>query len=213
MTSGLTRLASWHKAAIRHPIAEAAGIGRTILLLATLASLLTGGALLGGIGNADIITSSLTSDGSLLSTTSLESGDKLMAGRILACGLSHIIRDMDAGENAASVLDARSDGPLLFREYASRESGRSDPLITCVFGNTSPQRDTTVDEISGIFGYGSYASATTLSQSDHITRAHGRGLLDIRHLDQQNGTLRTRSLASGNLSLSEAIREDQGYSP
>lgn len=213
MTPGLTPSPSWHKTHISGDIADIATLWRTILLLASFASLLTTGAILGGIGNADLISSSITSDGALLSTTALQTGEATLTGRILACGKSHLNRDTDTGIYPASQLDARSAGPLLIQEYASGQSDQKERPLACVFGNTTSDADITEDRTSGILWQGTYTTIRTLFPRESLTHAEGRGLLDIRHYRSQNSTFRGRTFASGNLSLSEQVTRDQGYSP
>ncbi len=46
-----------------------------------------------------------------------------------------------------------------------------------------------------------------------ITAADGSGMIDLRHRLAENGTISGRTLATGNLSISEEIDVDQGDNP
>ena len=109
--------------------------GRSILLLWIIAGLITGGVLIDGIGKADLVTTSITSDGSVISSLIYYSGDTTIAGRIFGSGRTSIDRETETGRRSSSHLMAQSDGPLHIREYTSSEVEQKDHPIVCVFGN------------------------------------------------------------------------------
>ena len=135
--------------------------GRSFLLLLTIVVLLTGGALIVGIGKADQVTTSVTSDSSVMSFSAYRSGDTTIIGRFFGSGRTSIGREIETGDRLSHLI-SKSDGPLLIGLYASSEDEQKDPPVACVFGN---------------------------------------------------GTLFGRIVATGNLSVNEEIKMDQGEEP
>jgi len=211
LTPGQTVSPLWHEPS-GYPITSPAGydLWRTILLLWAIAGLITGGTLINGIGMADLVTSSVTGDGSVMSSSTLLSGENIITGRLFGSGWTSIDRETESGDTSSSRLLARSVGPLIIGEYASAEKNRNNHPIACVFGNTTEDSAQSETDVSGIIRNGSYASLHTLQPFEHITTADGTGLLDLRHRLARNGTISGRTLVSGNLSVSEQIRGDSG---
>jgi hypothetical protein len=188
------------------------GWGRSFLLLLPIAVLLTGGVLINGIGKADQVTTSVTSDGSVMSFQAFRSGDTIVIGRLLGSGRTSIDREIEASERL-SRLTAQSDGSLVIGEYASYEDEQKDHPISCVFGNGTETPTGSEIETSGILERGTYSSLRTLQPLEGYTFANGTGTIDIRHRLTGNGTVSGRTVATGNLSVNERIRMDQGEEP
>jgi hypothetical protein len=185
---------------------------RSSLLLLTIIVLLTGGALITGIGKADQVTTSVTSDGSIMSFQAFRSGDTTVIGRLFGSGRTSIDRETETG-NRLSRLMAQSDGPLLIGEYASSEEEQKDHPIACVFGNDTETLAGSEIETSGILQHGTYSSLRTLQPFEGDTFANGTGIIGLRHRLTGNGTVEGRSVVTGNLSVSERIKAEQGESP
>jgi hypothetical protein len=129
----------------------------SFLLLLTLIVLLTGGALIMGIGKADQVTTSVTGDGSIMSFSAYRSGDTTITGRIFGSGRTRIDRETETGDRLSRLM-AQSEGPLLIGEYASSEEEQKDHPITCVFGNGTETPVESEIETSGILQHGIYSS-------------------------------------------------------
>ncbi|PKL58956.1 MAG: hypothetical protein CVV33_09955 [Methanomicrobiales archaeon HGW-Methanomicrobiales-4] len=186
---------------------------RTLLLLWTIAGLITGGALIEGIGSADQVITSATTDGSVMSSSAYLSGDTSITSRIFGSGLTTIDRETGTGMAPSSLLQARSDGSLLIGTYAAAEQKRKESPVACVFGNATESPAPSEIEASGILWNGSYSGIWAMQPFESITTAHGTGILDLRHHLAGNTTLSGRTIATGNLSVIEHITTDQGESP
>lgn len=215
MNPGLTRSRSWHNLTARTE--SVSSLWRTILLLWTLASL-GAGALLSDPGHADLLTSSLTSDGTILSATTWQTGETLTRSSIIGTGQSRIERETGTHTDPYSHLQAWSAGPLLITEYSQTESDpKAQSPVTCVFANTTPSRHTGPDlsttRITGILTQGRYTASYTLHPDERITQAEGQGIMDIRHQMNGNQTLTSRAYAAGNLTITDHLSRDQGTLP
>jgi hypothetical protein len=186
--------------------------GRTLLLLCIIAGLITGGLLINGIGKADPVTTSVTSDDSVMSFQAFRSGDTTIIGRIFGSGRTSIDRETETSERLSRLM-AQSEGPLLIGEYASSENEKKDHPVACVFGNRTEKPVGSEIETSGILEHGTYSSLRTLQPFEGYTLANGTGIIDLRHRLTGNGTVSGRTVATGNLSVSEWIKEDQGEEP
>jgi hypothetical protein len=102
---------------------------RTLLLLWIIAGIITSGVLINGIGIADQV----TSDGSVMSSSTYLSGDTTIIGRLFGSDRTSIDRETETGEGLSRLM-AQSDGPLLIGGYASYEEEQKDHA-TCFFGN------------------------------------------------------------------------------
>lgn len=213
MTPGPTPSPSWHKTENPGIDTDPRSIRSTILLLWLCAILLAGGTLFGFAGNADLIAASITSDGSLLSSSTWQDQGTTIAEKILATGPGNIRQVTDATQGGSSEISARSEGPLLVSEYHDESSDPLDRPLACVFGNTSQQTGSSGDTVTGILKHGRYSRMRTWDPFGRAILAEGDGLLDLRHWNTMNHTLKTRIFASGNLSVQEQILKDQGDSP
>ncbi|MFH0967800.1 MAG: hypothetical protein V1862_08980 [Methanobacteriota archaeon] len=181
-----------------------------ILLLWTIAGLITGGTFMSVLGMADLVTTSISSDGSVMSVQTSQSGDTTIIGRLLGSGRTSIDRETETRDTLSSRLLARSDGPLIIGEYASVSQREREKPFTCVFGNETDESAQSETETTGILEHGRYESVLTMQPFERSTFTNGTGLVDLRHRLTGNGTVNGRTIASGNLSVSEHIRSDQG---
>ena len=108
---------------------------------------------------------------------------------------------------------AQSDGPFFIDEYASSEDKQKDHSISCVFGNISETPVSSEIETSGILPNGINSSLRTMKPFEGYTFADGTGIINLRHQMTGNGTISGRAVATGNLSISERIKIDQGGFP
>lgn len=209
MRPGLTASPSWHKAGDLFSRGEETR--KVLLLIWTVLGFITGGAVLQT--GADLVSTSATGDGSVMSTSSWITGDSLITGRILGTGLTSIVRESETGTSPSSYQISHSDGPLLIGEYVSIRQKSRDQPTACIFGNnTRPPEEMTL-EASGIIRNGNYSRMQTLHTGESYITADGTGVMDFRHRLTGNGSISGRTQASGNLSVSEHIRTDQGDSP
>jgi hypothetical protein len=82
--------------------------------------MMAGGAFVNGIGKAEQVTTSVTSDGSVMSFQAFRSGDTTVIGRLFGSGRTSIDRETETSERLSHLM-AQSDSPLLIGEYASLE--------------------------------------------------------------------------------------------
>jgi len=201
---GQTASPSWHNAA-ESLISRGGETWQVILLVWTAVGIITGGAVLQA--GADLVSTSAISDGSVMSRSSMTANDAIITGTILGTGPSGIIRETGTGTSPYSSLAARSEGPLLFGGYASFQNpGPEDRPLACVFSNhTGPESGMTTGA-SGILRKANLSQLITLHPGEHGISVDGEGMVDLYHRLDSNGTVSGRTLASGNLSVSEYIR-------
>jgi hypothetical protein len=174
-----------------------------MLLLWTIAGLLTGGTFAGISGLADLVITTAGSDGFVMSSATSGSGDEIITGRIFGSGRTSVSRETGYGDITSSRLSDRSDGPLLIGEYVSSQQKESDNPLICVFGNRTGETAESELETSGILQQGRYESMLTMQPFEYSVFANGTGLIDLRHKLTGNGSVTGRTVASGNLSVSE----------
>jgi hypothetical protein len=117
--------------------------------------------LINGIGKADQVITSVTGDGSLMSSSTYLSGDTTITGRIFGSGRTSIDRETETGDRLSRLM-AQSDGPLLIGVYALSEEEQKDNPIAYVFGNGTEMPEGSEIETSGILQHGTYSSLRTL---------------------------------------------------
>lgn len=199
-----------HNAGLDHPIHPGDGRKGLLLLWLLIPILTAGGALETG---ADLVSTSVLGDGSVMSSSTWLSDGSLITGRIFGSGLTGIDRETETDRYRSDTLNARTGGSLLIWDYAYAEQETTDQPLTCVFGNSTTRQALSEIGRSGILRKGNYSRVQTLQPVESLVTADGTGMLDLRHRLSGNGTLSGRTLAVGNLSVSEHIRADQGTSP
>ncbi len=210
MRPGQTASPSWHKAG-SDLLVRGEEARRTLLLLWTVLGILTGGAALQA--GADLVSSTVNADGSVMSRTIWTTDDSIITGTVFGTGPSGLTRETGTGTAAYSSLSSWSDGPLLLGSYASLHRQEKDRPLACVFENTTRQDREMVTESSGILRHGNYSQLITRESGGQFITVDGQGLVDLRHRLVGNGTVSGRTVASGNVSVSEQIRTGQGDSP
>ena len=148
----------------------------------------------------------------MISSLIYYSGDTTIAGRIFGSGRISIVQETETSDRLSRLI-AQSNGPLLIGEYASPEDEKKDHPISCVVGNRTETPACSEIETSGILQHGTNSSLRILQPLEGYTFANGTGIINLRHRLAGNGTIAGRTVASGNLSISERIRMDQREFP
>ena len=215
MTPGQTASPAWRKIGSGDITEAGSDLWRTILLLWTVAGIITGGAVMHEIGSASLVSTDARADGSVMSFSSYRSGDTDITSRIFGTGRTSIDRDTGTGERPESLLAARAEGPLLIGEYGDITGRNEKSRPICVFANQTGDDEETRTEVtsSGILEQGSYARDISLGAGSSFITTNGTGLISLSHRLDGNESLTGRTVASGNLSVRESIRRDQGISP
>ena len=104
--------------------------GRTLLLLCIIAGLITGGLVINGIGKADQVTTSVTSDGSVMSFSAYRSGDTTITGRIFGSGRTSIDWETETSERLSRLMALFSSGSMHHHQRMSRRITRPVSLET-----------------------------------------------------------------------------------
>lgn len=183
---------------------------RNLLLLWIIVLLLSGWPALPGPGSADTVSTSVSADGHLLSTSLFSTDEAEIVSRILGTGRTSIDRETGTGDFPSSSLQAASGGTLLISEYAGTDRQPDTTIPGCVFGNRSGtgKVETAMSRSAGILQQGTYARDQYLSTGSLLVSANGTGLFGLSHRIEGNQTLSGRTVASGNLSIRELIEKE-----
>ncbi len=211
MRPGQTASPSWHNAA-QSLFTRGRESWQALLLVWTAVGIITGGAVFEA--GADLVSTSAISDGSVMSRSSMIADDAIITGTILGTGPSGFFREMGSGTSPYSSLTARSEGPLLIGGYASIKSpGRDDRPVACVFSNLTGTESGLTTGAAGILRHANFSQMINLHPGEQQIAVDGVGMIDLHHRIRGYGTVSGRTRASGNLSVRESIRTDQGGSP
>lgn len=206
MIPGQIVLLSSHNAGL--PIKTRQGRERRLILLLwiLIPGIIAGGAFEGTF--ADLVSTSVIGDGSVLSTSFWFSGMSILTGTIFGSGLTRIDHETSTKVGRTNNLLARSEGSLLISEYTLNEQEKTDLPITCVFGKNNSQRSVQEIRASGFLIHGNYSRHLRQNPYESLISTDGYGMMDISHRLEANDSFTGRTFATGNLSIREEIRKE-----
>ncbi|HWQ64949.1 MAG TPA: hypothetical protein VN429_11075 [Methanospirillum sp.] len=165
--------------------------------------------IIAGFAGADYLATSISTDGSVMLTTSGSDVNGSFTSRALAVDGVNVVRSALGGESLDSDLSIQSSGPVLVSDYGSVLQMPSDIMDLCKFLDAGSDRSLGEASIftSGILQGGGYdASRTIDSGFSGSTRVNGSGLLAFGSQGSSNQSLKSRGFVSGNLSVQDLFR-------
>jgi hypothetical protein len=192
---GLIRLPSWHDPLLFE------WRGRGILI--AIVCLLLAGPLC-----ADLIATTISTDGSVMLKTSGSDENGSFTSRILSRDDSHVTRTAGDDKGLFEDLTVRGSGQTLFSEYADALLSTSGIKTICAFLDTPHEDERYADAYtSGIIQGGGYTSSRSISQGlSGRTAVNGTGLVFLGSDTEGNRTFRTSGFVSGNLSVDDMVK-------
>jgi len=161
-----------------------------------------------GFTGADFLTTSISTDGSVMLTTSGSDPNGSFSSRAMALDSAHLVRAFSGDENGEDLVVSAS-GPVLFSDYASLLLMKSGILERCRFLDNDT--DHPVGEVSvftsGILQKGEYDTSQVIGADlSGSTKVNGSGLLGFGFQGSDNRSLRSRGFVSGNMSVENIFR-------
>ncbi len=197
LSPGQMGLAFWH-----NPLFEVVMDGR--MIAAGLVCVI-----LAGLVAADLVSTTISTDGSVMISTSGGDENHSFASRALALDTSRVNRMVETGEDTVSDLIIRSQGPALFSEYGVSVMNGPDVSSRCAFVDLPRTResDRISQYVSGILQHGEVDTSQKLSTTiSGMTTVNGTGMVLLGSDKQGNQTFTSRAFISGNMSVSDLVR-------
>ena len=192
---GLILLPSWHDPLLFE--------GRERGLIAALLCLLLAGPLC-----ADLIATSISTDGSMMLKTTGSDENGSFESRVLSRDESVVSRTAGDESSLDDELTVRSSGPTLFSGYADALLSTSGMKTICALLETPLETEGSAEAYtSGIIQGGGYTSSQTIGPGlSGMTAVNGTGLLLLGSGTDGNRTLRTAGFVSGNMSVQDIVK-------
>jgi hypothetical protein len=162
--------------------------------------------------SADLISSSITTDGTAWVSTSVL-GERTYAATLFMNDRSAMSREMVFNQDVQSQTAIRSDGPVGVHEFSAQDRTRKAPAFLCSFADRVDNK-TRYDEIStlGLWSNGTYVSSRHLrdEQTVALTDIDAAGMVSLnKRTDTENLTQRERSFIAGQMNISEAVMYEE----
>ncbi|MDD1730420.1 MAG: hypothetical protein LUQ50_15300 [Methanospirillum sp.] len=165
-------------------------------------------AILIGLAGADLIATTISTDGSALLSTSGSDANGSFASRVMTVDTARLVRTVP-GDESGDDLVVSGSGPVLFSDFASALLMGSEVWDRCRFLDTVSDRSP--GEVSvytaGILQGGEFdASRTIDSGLSGATRVNGSGLFAFGFQETGNRSLKSRGFVTGNMSVQDLFR-------
>jgi len=161
-----------------------------------------------GLAGADYLATSISTDGSVMLTTSGSYPNGSFSSRAMALDSAHLVRTFPGDESGEDLVVSAS-GPVLFSDYASASVTGPEIMDHCMFLKETGERSLGEASVftSGILHGGEYEiSRDTGSDFSGETQVNGSGLLAFGFQGLWNRTLDSRGFVSGNMSVQDLFR-------
>jgi len=164
--------------------------------------------LLAGPLCADLIATSISTDGSVMLKTTGSDENGSFASLILSRDEARVSRTTGDESGLDEELTVRSSGPTLFRGYADALLSTSGIKTICALLDTPHETGGSAEaHVSGIIKGGEYSSSRMIGPGlSDITAVNGSGLLLLGSGDEGNRTLRATGFVSGNMSVQDMVK-------
>jgi len=165
--------------------------------------------ILAGLAGADYLSTTISTDGSVMLATAGSDANGSFASRALALDRAEVHRSVSGGAETESDLSVRSAGPVLFSDFASAMWKGSDLSRVCALLRS--QDDVNDGEVSvyssGIIKKGEVDTVRLVGNGlIGQTSVNGTGLLILGSQSRSNRSLENRGFVSGNMSVQDLIR-------
>jgi hypothetical protein len=170
--------------------------------------------LVGLVGAADYVSTSIATDGSFLLASSGQTNNGTYVSRIMAADASEITRSMTGDDSLATDISVTSSGPILVSDYASGRRVTALPdTIACVFTKYVLDRDPKSELYSmGILSKRRYAKSRVAGSG--LTggmEVNGSGMMSFGSYMVGNITMRSSGFVSGNMTIHDFVNTGGNY--
>ncbi len=162
-----------------------------------------------GLVGADLIATTISSDGSVMLTTSGDDANGSFSSRAMTLETAQVSRSVTGEEKMDALIAVSGKGPVIFSEYASGISALPDTRPVCTFLDTQPYTKGSDSSmyLSGILSGGEYQVSRTMGTGlEGETGVNGSGLLLFGSASANNRSLRTHGFVTGNMSVRDVAR-------
>ena len=166
--------------------------------------------LAGGVCGADSISSSITCNGAIWTTTSLIGQGQAYVADLFTTDVAALLRDITIrpGEKVQTATSVSSTGPLGIHEFSSQEQDRGVGNESCVF-EIGPQKPPENGIwYFGLLTSGAYSSSRMMDDGvSAVTGANGTGMLLSRmHAAGENGTVTdAKTTIAADMKMTEGV--------
>jgi hypothetical protein len=164
---------------------------------------------LAGLVGADYLTTTVSSDGSILIKTAGSDENGSFASRVMTVDTAGISRSVENGENSGHEVSVQGSGPMLVSDYAHAEEAKGWDPSACVFLTGTRAREMGRSELytSGILNNGRYQiSRETGSGLVGVTEVNGTGMMGFGSASSGNRSLISSGFITGNMTLRDFVR-------
>ncbi len=165
---------------------------------------------LAGLAGADYVSTSISTDGTLMLASSGHTDNGTYASRVMTVDQSELSRSMTGGETFDTDISVKGDGPILVSEYASGKGKYTlSDTIACVFLDEMEKQAAQKSELytAGILNKGTYTTSRIIGESlTGGTEVNGSGMLDFGSHTVGNNTMRSRGFVAGNMTVRDFVK-------
>jgi hypothetical protein len=157
----------------------------------------------------DIISTSISTDGTMILASSGHNENGSFASRIMTTDTSDVSWSISGSETLETDVSVRGTGPILISDYASGvQRGLLDPAV-CVFLTEERVQVKGESELftTGILNRGSYALTRKIDSGlTGGTDVNGSGMMSLGTLVVGNNSLRSSGFVAGNMSIKDFVK-------
>lgn len=166
--------------------------------------------LVGGLCGADSISSSITCNGAIWTTTSLIGQGQAYVADLFTTDVAALLRDITIrpDERIQTTTSVSSAGPLGIHEYSSQKGDTGDGNESCVFEQGQAETPDNGIWYFGLLTSGAYTSSRMMDDGvSALTGANGTGMLLSRmHAVDENGTITdAKTTIAGEMNMTEGV--------
>ena len=169
--------------------------------------------ILAGLAGAEYLSTAISTDGCVMLTTAGSDENGSFASRAMALDAADLHRSVSGDADTQSDLVVRSQGPLLFSDYASALWKRPDLKSMCSLLFTPDNQDhrEALTFSSGIVRQGEYLTSRVIGGGlSGETSLNGTGLLAFGSQGEGEGegnrSVSGHGFVSGNMSVRDLVR-------
>jgi len=165
--------------------------------------------ILAGFVGADLIATTISSDGAILLSTSGDDANGSFASRVLSLDTAMVSRKVSAEDTMEAVTSMSGAGPMVFSDYSSGILVLPDIREMCTFLDDGHDRTRGESSLysSGILYGGEYEISRVIGSGlEGETVVNGSGMLVFGSESHDNRSLQSRGFVTGNMSVKDFTR-------
>jgi hypothetical protein len=165
--------------------------------------------ILAGLAGADYLSTTISTDGSVMLATAGSDANGSFASRVLSLDTARMSRMVSAGDTLEAVTSVSGAGPMVFSDYSSGKLILPDIREMCTFLDN--EHDRTLGESSlyssGILHGGEYDISRVIGSGlEGESMVNGSGMLVFGSESSDNRSLQSRAFVTGNMSVKDFTR-------